>query len=123
MNNQESQARIFAEATHQAREMTPLLTQEFDVRIKNNETSFKHLKYSLCGSQAAKLLGKTLKCKVQWGACGGIHKQSFMFLLYESTYNSILLDEDGMKAICTQKDLAPKMFYAWQVANNAAKGK
>ena len=124
MNNQEAQARIFAEATHQAREMTPLLTQEFDVRIKSNQKSFDHLKMSMDAHKAARMLGKTVKVKVLWDACGGIHKQHFMFLtVVGESYNHILFDESDMKAICTQKGLAPKMFYAWQTANKAAKGK
>ncbi|CAM0028802.1 hypothetical protein VPHD529_0022 [Vibrio phage D529] len=124
MNNQEAQARIFAEATHQAREMTPLLTQEFDVRIKNNEESFKHLRTSVPADVAVKLLGKTIRVKVLWGACGGVNEQHFMFLgIVGDICKQILFDESDMKAICTQKGLAPRMFYAWQTANKAAKGK
>ncbi|AHN84683.1 hypothetical protein PV_032 (endogenous virus) [Gutovirus Vc1] len=112
----ENNARMFAAVTNEARLMLPLLMQEFTIRIKSNEESFKHLRMSVGAERAAKLLGKTLTVKVNWGACGGVTKQSFMWLSIKGAYDNLLLDADDMKAVVTHKGLGHKMFETWKLA-------
>ncbi|QZI86115.1 hypothetical protein PODOV006v2_p0021 [Vibrio phage 15E36.1] len=112
----ENNARMFATITNEANMMLPLLTQSFDIRIKSNSKSFEHLRCSVGAEKAAKLLGKTLSVKVDWGACGGFDKQSFMWLRINGTYDILLIDEADLKAVITQKGIASKMFATWKLA-------
>ena len=79
----EDGARVFAAITSEAHEIAPLLAQEFTVRIKSNKEAARWLDCAYHpmskGKSMAKLLGKTVKVKVDWGACGGVEHQRYIF--------------------------------------------
>lgn len=115
----ENNARMFATITNEANMMLPLLTQAFEIRIKNNAESHKQLKMCYFGKQynpkenVAPLLGKTFIAKVDWSALETANK--YMFLKLDNG-GSILLDADNIKTIITNKGLALKMYKTWELA-------
>lgn len=115
----ENNARMFATITNEANMMLPLLTQSFEIRIKNNAESHKQLKMCYYGKifnlneNVAPLLGKTFIAKVDWSALEVANK--YMFLNLDNG-GSILLNADNIKTIITNKGLALKMYKTWELA-------
>lgn len=128
--NEEAQALLskqsmdYAKATAHANSMQEIMTQTFTARIKSNKDAYNALTTSLSAPWlAAKMLGKEYEFRVYWGACGGIDKQHYCFFEFREKGSNhwlcapyILMDEKDMKAIFTQKGLAPKMFAVWKLA-------
>lgn len=118
-------ASLFAEVTHEAREIVPIITQEFTARIKSNDEAFNAL--VVCGvrpAQAALLLGKEFTFKVDWGACGGIEHQSCFWLQAMHCSQSfwwLCVPTNQVSKLFTQKGMLPKMYDVWKDISAASK--
>lgn len=111
----ESNARAFSAIHKAAHHMVDLLEQSFEVRIKSSDAAYNVLK--LLVKNPASYLGKTVTASVRWDAMGGVEHQDYMFLRLGDDYNSdVLLNEQDMKALCTQKGKIAQMYAVWHYA-------
>lgn len=108
----EVSARAFAEVTHIAREMVPLMCQSFKLRIKD-----KGLGFSIHEARDAKYLSKWLDVKLDWDAAvRNPNLITFTLLGVDERalpINFMFTKEEFFKHV-TQKGLAPKMFAVWK---------
>ncbi|CAM0029341.1 hypothetical protein VPHD530_0028 [Vibrio phage D530] len=121
MKEIEANARIFAEINSAAHEVAPLLVQEFEATLKGSDAAYSAIEFN-CGlmkGNTISLLGKTVKVTVDWSACGGIEKQSHMWIRFKFNghdTNWALLTKEQMQAMFVQKGMITKMYDAWHFA-------
>ena len=107
----ENNARMFAAITNEANMIVPLLTQSFDIRIKNNQKSFDVLYgMGIPAADCVKMLGKTFNAKVDWSCM-----EMFVPKL-EGINWCIMLHPSTFKDCVTQIGIAPKMYKTWKLA-------
>lgn len=104
----EYKARMYETVTHAAREMTPLLTQEFMVRVKGSS----NLGFSINKEHDAQYLGKWIEATVYWEGT------NFFTLNIKGDWRTLMFSGDEFEKHVTQKGLAPKMYATWKLANN-----
>ncbi len=110
----ENNARMFATINQEAGMILPLLTQSIDISFKSSEESFKWMR--LFGLPAAKMVGKTFKAKVLWGACGGVKEQTYMWLQLDGIEQAVLVDDEFLARSVKHLGLVRKMYATWKLA-------
>ncbi len=111
----ENNARMFATINQEAGIILPLLTQSFDVHLKGSTESFDCL--NTYGLPAAKMVGKTFKAKVLWGACGDIKDQNFMWLQLDGIEHPMLVSAHKLDSCIKHLGLVRKMYATWKLAS------
>jgi hypothetical protein len=105
----EANARLYSEITHEAREIYPLLTQSFKMRIKSGVSN--PLAWSISPKNDAHLLGKWIEVKVDWEITNGCN----MFVLRHNYHLLQFTEAEFIKHV-TKKGMAHKMLAAWKLS-------
>ena len=105
----EAEARLFAEITIEAKDMVPLLTQKFEMRIKSGVPN--PLGWSLHQDSDCLLLGKWIEVSVDWEMS---LDSCFLVLRYKNTL--LQFTDNEFKKHITKKGIAPKMFKTFLLA-------